>query len=176
MQDNSQNIQAGSTSHLPLFLSAGALVLMILATLGIYLYTLYLSSDTLSIRDKTAVIDRQIVAEKNNRKVMIAHIIDSGTIRPSIDLVGLLGRFRSIATEYGVRFQGFSINNDILSTQVIATNPDQVNHPDPISAIFKLMNTEKFADTGFNLEPISSIAGDISLRSTAITFRVTSSR
>lgn len=163
-------------TYISLYGSVIFLMLIILLSAGIYLYTRYLERDIGTLRDQTALVDRQIETLKKDPTIMIAHIIDSWTIRPSIDLVTLIDRFRSIASEYGVRFQGFSIMNDILSTQVVAINPDRVNHPDPISAIFKLMNTQKFADTGFVLEPITAISGDITERSTSLQFRVTSSR
>jgi hypothetical protein len=86
----------------------------------------------------------------------------------------LVHKFYDLASEFGVRFQGFSVTQDILSTKVIATTPDSVNHPDPISAIFKMMRTPSFQGKNFILEPIVSIAGTISERSTTLQFKILS--
>jgi hypothetical protein len=148
--------------------------LILISIIGLFFYTQFLEHRILTLRDEIGVIDRDITAQNNDRTIRIANILNSNTIRPSIDLEGLVKKFHDLASDFGVRLQGFSVTQDVLSTKVIAITPDSVNHPDPISAILKMMRTPSFQGKSFTLEPITSIAGSISERSTPLQFRILS--
>lgn len=111
----------------------------------------------------------------SDRKILIANIIKNNSLRPSLDLGPLLLEFRTAAAKANVRLKGFSIADDTISTTLIATEWDSGVHPDPVATIVKMMREYATSKTAFSLEPIYSISGDPTLRTTAIKFHVLSS-
>lgn len=62
--------------------------------------------------------------------MIITRIEESGTIRPSIDLKGIVDAFYEAATSSNVRLKGFGIVNDVISTSLVSTEPYGIAHPD----------------------------------------------
>ena len=90
---------------------------------------------------------RSTIAEKKNqiaeiskdRNVILTKIEQSNAIRPSIDLQGIVRDFYDAASRANVRFKGFSITNDVISTTLSSTTPDGIIHPDAAGTIIKMM-------------------------------------
>jgi cell division protein FtsL len=171
MQEISTNPQSPKENRTYFYFSLGFFSLIVFSILSLFLYTKYLNTASLSIRDEIGQIDRKIAAQNADRMILIANILKSNSIRPSVELESLVKKFRDIASENGVRLRGFSVLDDVLSTTVIATTPADTNYPDPISAVFRVMNTS-FQGKGFTLEPITSIAWGINERTTWLQFEI----
>ena len=65
-----------------------------------------------SIKSKISVIE----ADKKN---IVASIIASNKLSPSVNLSKLLSDFRAVASKYQVAFQNFAIKNDEITTNLI---------------------------------------------------------
>jgi hypothetical protein len=100
----------------------------------------------------------------------------SNTLRPSLDLVSLIARFREAASTAWVRLKGFSVDHDTITTSLIATEWDPQIHPDPASTIIRMMREYAQGQKYFLLDPIVSLAGDEKSRTTGISFHVHASR
>jgi hypothetical protein len=126
-----------------------------------------------SQRESLQEVQRQITEVSTDRKVIIAKIIQSNTIRPSIDVRGIVASFYDAASRANVHLKGFSIKNDVINTTLIAKYPDGTIHPDAASTILKMMREySSGAPTAFRLDPIKTISGTQEVRTTNITLRV----
>jgi hypothetical protein len=66
-------------------------------------------------------LDTDIAGSSVDRNIVIAGIIAENTIRPSIDLKNLVTQFRTAAVKANVAFDGFSIKDDVISTNLTST-------------------------------------------------------
>jgi hypothetical protein len=91
--------------------------------------------------EKAAIAEtkKNIDEVSRDRKVIITRIEKSNTIRPSIDLKGIVADFYDAASRANVRLQGFSIVNDVISTSLIATESTGIVHPDAATTIIAMM-------------------------------------
>lgn len=64
------------------------------------------------------------------------------------------------------------MKNDIITTTLIASEGDPLVHPDPAITIIKMIEDYSQGQKDFSLDPISSMAGDLTKRTTGIQFRV----
>lgn len=135
-----------------------------------YNYILDKQIDTM--KNEIATIDSQINIMSTDRKIVIANILNSNHIRPTIDVKGLIQEFYAAAAKSNVRFKWFSVKDDIISTTLIATEGDPLVHPDPALTIIKMIEDYSRGQKDFSLDPIASMAGDITKRTTGIQFRV----
>ena len=128
-----------------------------------------------STNKKIDELTAQINTAKQNKQIIIADILGKNLVKPSIDLKKIVGNFMSASSMAQVRLQGFSIQDDVISTNLIATGvPTGATHTDPVQLVIKMMrdySSGKGVNT-FALEPISSISGDGTSRSTSIQFKV----
>ena len=111
-----------------------------------------------------------------DRKVLIANIIKNNSLRPSLDLAPIIREFRLAAVKANVRLKGFSIQNDKISTTLIATEWDSWISPDPVSTVIKMMREYAEGKMKFTLEPIFSLSGDPTIRTTGIELHVLPSK
>ena len=102
-----------------------------------------------SIKSKISVIE----ADKKN---IVASIIASNKLSPSVNLSKLLSDFRAVASKYQVAFQNFAIKNDEITTNLIAQNDDK----------------DAAQQGNFSLDPIFSLAGNRATRTTTVTFKI----
>jgi hypothetical protein len=89
---------------------------MIGLSIGFFFYNLVLERSIDTQRETISEIRRNIDEVSRDRKVIITRIESSNTIRPSIDLKGIVADFRDAASRANVRLKGFSIINDVIST------------------------------------------------------------
>ena len=143
---------------------------MLLSCLGLYGYQFVSASYIETLASDTRSLDADIATSTKDRDIIIADILASSSIRPSIDLKALVRAFRVAATQAGVRLQGFSVRDDIISSTLIASR-DVTSMTDPVETIIALMRTGT-ATAGLSLEPIRSLQGSALERSTGISFRI----
>ncbi len=104
-----------------------------------------------------------------DRDIIIADILSSTQIRPSMDLKALVRSFRSAATQAGVRLQGFSVKDDILGSTLTATRDSE--GVDPVETIISMMRNQK-QNTEISLVPIHSLQGSVDERTTVVSFHI----
>lgn len=143
---------------------------MLLSCLGLYGYQFVSASYIETLTSDTRSLDADIATSTKDRDIIIADILASASIRPSIDLKVLVESFRAAARQAGVRLQGFSVRDDIISSTLIASR-DVTSMTDPVETIIALMRTGT-ATAGLSLEPIRSLQGSALERSTGISFRI----
>lgn len=138
----------------------------------------FLSQSKISeYQNDIAQLDTHIANAKSNRLIMIANIIENNLIRPSIDLEKLVADFRMAARQSGVRLQGFSIANDILSTEVSSSQSiEGSKHTDAVTTIIQMMRSYNAhqatseSTSSFRLEPILEVQGTPAARTSKIQF------
>ncbi len=162
-------------SRTPFYFSVALLLIVLGLSVGFFFYNIFLDQ---SIETKKVAISQtraSIEEISRDRKVILTQIEQSGTIRPSIDLKGIVSYFYEAATAANVRLQWFNISYDVITTSLTATEPYGIAHPDPAGTIIEMMrNYARWNGGKFSLDPISSISGDLKSRSTSIKFKVVS--
>jgi hypothetical protein len=89
-------------------------------------------------------------------------------------LKGIVADFRDAASRANVRLKWFSITNDVISTSLTATEPNGTIHPDAVTTIITMMQEYASGRGGrFALDPITTISGLPTERTTGIQFKVT---
>ncbi len=146
------------------------LILTLLSCLWLYGYQFVTASYIETIDSDIRSLDADIATSTKDRDIIIANILTSASIRPSIDLKTLVRAFRIAATQAGVRLQGFSVRDDIISSTLIASR-DVTSTTDPVETIIAMMRSGN-ASAGLSLEPISSLQGSALERTTGVSFRI----
>lgn len=101
--------------------------------------------------------------------MIVANILNSATIRPSLDLKTFVRSFRLAAAQANVRLQGFSIVNDTITSSLTATRDSNVS--DAVEIIIAMMRNQN-PNTKLSLMPIYSVGGSSTERTTGVTFRI----
>jgi hypothetical protein len=135
--------------------------------------TLITERHTQELQTTIAKLDTDIRGASVDRNIVIAKIIEENTLRPSIDLKNMVTQFRTAAVKANVAFDGFSIKDDVISTNLTSTTGNG-QHPDPVGTIIAMMNSYAAWGQEFRLGKITSITGDTTSRTTAIEFQVIS--
>lgn len=172
MQVNHASAPVPLQNRFPWILSLILLTIVVLWSLSLGLYNLYLDRQIVNIRIATAEMDRKIDTLSQSKEIIITKILRSNILRPSLDINGLIKEFQRVALASNVRLTGFNVAGDTLSTTLTATEWDPQIHPDPASTIIKMMREYARGQQYFALEPISSIAWDAKTRTTSIQFKV----
>jgi hypothetical protein len=103
------------------YVSIGFAGLIALAIVAIFAYTIYLSERTKTVADTVTTLTADIATIATDRNILVAEIIQNNTLRPSIDVKSLVTNFRAAARQANVRLNGFSVQNDVISTSLTAT-------------------------------------------------------
>jgi hypothetical protein len=148
------------------------LSLTILSCLGLWGYQFVTASRIDTLQNETQALDADIATSTKDRDIIVADILASASIRPSIDLKALVRAFRVAATQAGVRLQGFSVRDDVISSTLIASR-DVTSTTDPVETIIAMMRSGT-ATAGLSLQPIRSLQGSLAERTTAVSFRILS--
>ncbi len=172
MQINHTHIPAVQPSRFPWFFSLTLAALIGTASIALALYNLYLDREIRTLNTEIISINSKISLASVDRKIVIAQILRSNAIRPTLDINGLITQFRKVAESSNIRLKGFNVANDTISTTLIATHGDVQIHPDPISTIIRMMRDYSRVQKYFSLEPIYSITGTRTERTTAIELKV----
>ncbi len=169
MQELTQTTILQKPSQSPWRGSIALLIIILLASLGLFVYQavrgIELTTLTGTIRDTEA----RIASGSTDRDIIIAGILSSSTLRPSIDLGRLVSDFRAVASSARVRLQWFSVVDDRISSHLIVT--PEIGGADPITTIIALMR-ERSPDLHLVADPISTVAGSPKSRDTAVVFRI----
>lgn len=139
------------------WLALSMFLIVAIATSGLFVYNYFLGKQIQTTQAKVTEIESQIRTISVDRKVVIANILKTTTIRPTIPVKELIAEFYTAAVKSNVRFKGFSIKNDIISTNLIATVGDPLVHPDPAITIIKMIEEYSQGKKEFSLDPISSL-------------------
>jgi hypothetical protein len=108
-------------SSTPFYLSLMILLAMIGLSIGFFFYNLALDRSIEAHKNTISETRKNIEEVSRDRKVIITRIEGSNTIRPSIDLKGIVADFYDAASRANVRLNGFNITNDVISTSLTAT-------------------------------------------------------
>lgn len=103
------------------FFSITLLVLIIGLSLGFFMYNIYIEKGIQDLKIGNSEIRNEIEELSKDRKIILTRIEKTNTIRPSIDLKGIIADFYDAASRANVRLKGFSIVNDTISTSLTAT-------------------------------------------------------
>ncbi|MBC7498715.1 hypothetical protein H7170_03675 [Candidatus Gracilibacteria bacterium] len=152
------------------FASLSLLTLTLVSCLALWGYHFVTASRLVTLTVETQAIDADIATSTKDRDIIIADILASAQIRPSIDLKALVRSFRVAATQAGVRFQGFSVHDDVISSSLIASR-DVTSMIDPVETIIAMMRSDS-TTSGLALQPIRSVQGSNTERTTGILLRI----
>lgn len=170
MQEIKQNPLIKQPSQFPWMASIVACSLTLLSIGWLWWYQFVTASTIDWLNSEITKLDNDIKASSLDRDIIIANILSTATIRPTIDLKALVRGFRVAATQAGVRLQWFSVKDDIISTMLIATR-DWDTGIDPVETIIAMMRKTD-SSSGLNLQPIKALQWSASERNTAISFRI----
>ena len=151
------------------FASLGLLAIALISCLWLWGYQFATTSQIETLHTEISGLDTAIATATRDPDIIVADILASATIRPSIDLKALVRSFRVAATQAGVRLQGFSVKDDMISSTLIATR--DANGIDPVQIIIDMMQSGN-PNTGLSLVPIRSLQGSITERTTSVAFRI----
>jgi hypothetical protein len=169
MQELSTNPTLQKPSQFAWRSSIILLIFVLLASAGLFSYQIIrgieLTTLTSAIQDQEA----RIASGSTDRDVIVAGILSSSTLRPSIQLGRLVSDFRAVASSAHIRLQGFSVADDRISSHLIVT--PEIGGADPITTIIALMRARN-ADLHLVADPISTVAGSPRSRDTAVVFRI----
>jgi hypothetical protein len=157
------------SSHFAWTLSLTLLAVTLLSCLWLWGYQFITASQIASLDRQIASLDADIATSTRDRDIIVADILASASIRPSIDLKSLVRAFRVAATQAGVRLQWFTVSDDTISSTLVATR--DANGTDPVQIIIDMMRNNT-PNTGLSLVPIHSLAGSSSERTTSVAFRI----
>lgn len=115
----------------------------------------------------------KIEAFKKDRQILIASLLADNSLTPSINLKSLVNDFNRAAQKASVRFQGFSVKDDVITTNVISFMAPN-GGTDAVEGIFNMMKiySQDNAQANFRLEPILSISGTPQNRTTPVSFKI----
>lgn len=121
--------------------------------------------------EKITQSDEKISQYQQKKEIIIASFMQDNNLMKSIDIKRLVDDFRSAATDAGVQFQGFSVKDDTITTNLIATS---ITNRDAVSSIIAMMESyaQNNQQKAFALEPILSISGTPKARTTPVTFKI----
>lgn len=172
MQGETQAPIITKKSSLSWYISLIFLVGVIASSVGLFFYDQYLSHALETTSESIEKKQSEIDAISKDRDIIITKIVTSNAMRPSLDLVSLVARFREAASTAWVRLKGFSVDHDTITTTLTATQGDPNGHPDPASTIIRMMREYASGQKYFLLDPIVSLSGNETSRTTGISFRV----
>jgi hypothetical protein len=152
-------------------MSLGLLVIISVLTAACYGMTFFTEKNTETLRTTIAKLDTDIAGSSVDRNIVIAKIVQENTLRPSLDLKNIVAQFRIASAKGNVAFDGFSIKDDVITTNLTSTVGNG-QHPDAVGTIIKMMNDYSAGGQEFRLGKITSITGDTTSRTTAIELRV----
>ena len=171
MQEIKQTHLSKEPSNIPWIISIATLSIVAIINICLYWYTFYQDKSISTIQSEITKLDEDIRIWSADKDVIVANILSSTTIRPSIDLKSIKAWFEQSAAIAGVRLKGFSVNNDIVTSSLIATKGSEAI--DPIETIISMMRISN-PRTGLSLEPIYSVAWTQSERTTNVSFKILS--
>jgi hypothetical protein len=132
---------------------------ILLSSVGIFFYGKYQDANIDELKQTLTQTQKEINELNQDETIKISSILSDASIRQSVDVAKMVDVFRETALKSRVRFQGFSVKNDIISTTLIATEADGAIHPDPISTIIKMMKSSlKNNNMDITLSPITAVS------------------
>ncbi len=153
------------------YLSIGFFVFVLVWSIILYGMQFFAERRISSLEEKQQEIQTKIQSASKDEKIIVARIIEQNWVRPSLDLVGIIRNFRSVAVASNVTLDGFSIKDDVISTNLISTQGNQV-HPDAVATIINMMNQFSNGEQVFRLGKIRTVSGTPNKRTTSIELTV----
>ncbi len=171
MQEIKPNHIIQEPSRFSWFSSLIVLCLTFVSTWWLYGYQFIAASNMESLNVEITQLESSIQSASTDRDVLVANILSSTNIRPSIDLEVLVKMFSLAAANAWVRLSGFSVRDDVITSTLIATQG--TTGMDPVEVIIAMMRTQD-PKSRLVLEPIYSLQGSAAERTTAVSFRILS--
>ncbi len=173
MQEIKQTHLTKEHNNIPWYTSITIFSLVIISIFWLYGYWYFQSKNIENLQSEITKLDEDIRIGSADKDVIVANILSSTNIRPSIDLKSLEKWFRLSAAVAWVRLKGFAVSNDTITSSLIAS---KWNDPiDPIETIIAMMRINN-PNTGLQLEPIYSVAWSQLERTTGVSFKVLPSK
>ncbi len=142
----------------------------IVSIIGLKLLTNSQANAWIEGEAKITEINKNIAALEADKDVKLAAILkNDANIKKSEDIRGLIQNFRSIASEYGVRFQWFNLAGGHITTSMTAQSENGWEAAEPI---LKMMEDYRKNKNKFLLKPILSLGWDPDRRSTWVDFEI----
>ncbi len=149
------------------------LSVVIIAIFSLTIHDYYRQWTIADMENQITTMDRDLQVGNDDRDIIVANILSSSPLRPSIDLKALVKWFRLAAATAGVRLNWFSVADDTISSTLIATQ--WTDNTDPVKTIISMMRIPNPL-TGLMLEPIYSLAGSSTERTTTVSFKILPSK
>lgn len=151
-------------------MALGALFLVAIVT-AVFHVLAFMTNKTVEENANTVSVMKQEIANlKSDKKNSVASLIEKNAVLDSIALIDRITALSNLSTKYQVSFQNFSVKDNVISTNLVARGTEK----DAVEKIIAMMN--EFAKTpeqgNFTLEPIFSISGDATTRTTPISFKI----
>lgn len=158
-------------SSLAFLLSLAALGLVIIFSGIMFAFKMTTEMSISSAQESIKKSEESIARLQKDKTVVIASLISDNSLTPSIDLKKLVANFRAAANNAWVQFQGFSVKDNIISTNLIARGNWGT---DAALMIIKMMQAyaKNTQNNNFALEPIMTISGTPQNRTTPVSFKV----
>lgn len=153
------------------YASIGFLIFVLVLSGALYAGVFFTERSTAKVEAEVARINGEIQKASKDSKIVIAKIVSESGIRPSIDLKNIVTQFRLAAIQANVEFDGFSIKDDVISTQLTSTTGTDT-HPDAIGTIIAMMNKYNAWEQVFSLGDINSVTWETGRRTTTIELKV----
>lgn len=167
MQEHKPNQITQEISQFSWIASLALLIATFIAIIWLKTYTYFQENNIIALNADIAQIETDIQSASTDKDIIVANILKSSTIRPSLDLKAFVSAFRRAAALAGVRLQWFSISNDTVSTGLIATRDS--DNADPVKTIIAMMRNDHL---GIKLSTIYGVGGTNSERTTGVTFQI----
>jgi hypothetical protein len=173
MQEIKQNQIIGEVNRFSWITSLVIASLTVLSIGGLFWYQFFQNSHIESLNEDISKLELNIQSASKDKDLIVANILTTTIIRPSIDLKLLVRSFRLAAATAGVRLSWFSVMDDTITSNLIVTQ--DAPSIDPIETIIAMMRMST-PSLGLSLEPIYTIQGSSKERSTAVSFKILSSK
>lgn len=169
MQEHKPNQMTQEISQFSWIASIVILATTLIAIGWLKTYAYFQENNIITLQSDITKLESDIQSASTDRDVIVANILNSATIRPSLDLKTFVRSFRLAAAQANVRLQGFSIGNDTITSSLTATRDSNVS--DAVEIIIAMMRNQN-PNTKLSLMPIYSVGGSSTERTTGVTFRI----
>jgi len=167
MQEHKLNQITQEVSQFSWIASIALLVATLVAIIWLKTYIYIQENNIVSLNTDITQLESDIQSASTDKDIIVANILKSSTIRPSLDLEAFVSAFNRAAALAGVRLQGFSITNDTVSTGLIATRDS--DGTDPVKTIIAMMRNDGL---GIKLATIYWVGWSNTERTTGVTFQI----
>ena len=156
------------------YIALAFMIVALIGTLWLYGYTWYQNQTIQTLKDEITTTDANIVEIEWKRDVALALLLKQiGWVEESPNLIDIVDKFRNLAVQSSVQFQGFTLEKNMIKTSVISTISGNGTNRDTVQYILNMAdefvrNQNAEAEKNFVMQPILTITGTPEQRITSI--------